>query len=163
MFFSSSSLSAIRVVSSAYLRLLIFLLAILILTCAPSSLACSHDVLCIEVKRAGWQYTASAYSFLNLEPVCCSMSGSNCCFLTWIQISQESGKVLWYFHLLKNFPQFVGIHTDNSLGVVNKAEVDIYLINNRLVWKVVSGGFDQCLSEICKRSRSQKLQRKIRH
>ena len=39
------------------------------------------------------------------------MSGSNCCFLTWIQISQEAGKVVWYSHLSKNFPQFVVIHT----------------------------------------------------
>ena len=43
----------------------------------------------------------------NLEPVCCSMSSSNCCFLTCIQISQEAGKVVWYSHLFKIFPQFV--------------------------------------------------------
>ena len=41
-----------------------------------------------------------------LEPVCCSMSSSNCCFLTCIQISQEAGKMFWYSHLFKNFPQF---------------------------------------------------------
>ena len=51
------------------------------------------------------------YSFPNLEPVCCSMSGSNCCFLTCIQVSQEASKVLWYSHVFKNFPQFVVIHT----------------------------------------------------
>ena len=51
------------------------------------------------------------YSFPNLEPVCCSMSSSNYCFLTRIQISQEAGKVVWYSQLLKNFPQFVVIHT----------------------------------------------------
>ena len=50
-------------------------------------------------------------TFPYLEPVCCSMSGSNCCFLTCIQISQEAGQVVWYFHLLKNFPQFIVIHT----------------------------------------------------
>ena len=48
-------------------------------------------------------------SFPNLEPVCCSMSSFNCCFLTCIQVSQEAGKVVWYSHLLKNFPQFVVI------------------------------------------------------
>ena len=48
----------------------------------------------------------------NLEPVC-SMCGSNCCFLTCIQISQEAGQVVWYSHLLKNFPQFVVIHSIN--------------------------------------------------
>ena len=52
------------------------------------------------------------YSFSHLEPVCCSMSSSDCCSLTCIQISQEAGKVVWYSHLFKNFPQFVVIHTD---------------------------------------------------
>ena len=44
------------------------------------------------------------YFFSYLEPVCCSMSSSNCCFLTCIQVSQESGQVVWYSHLFKNFP-----------------------------------------------------------
>ena len=55
------------------------------------------------------------------------MSGSNCCFLTWIQISQEAGKVVWYSHLLRNFPQFVVIHTVKGFGIVNKAEIDVFL------------------------------------
>ena len=55
------------------------------------------------------------------------MSGSNCGFLTCIYISQEAGKVVWYSHLLKNFPQFVVIHTVKGFGIVNKAEVDIFL------------------------------------
>ena len=67
------------------------------------------------------------YYFPNFEPVHCSMSGSNWCFLTCIQISQESDKVVWYSHLLKNFPQFVVIHTVKGFGVVSKAEVDIFL------------------------------------
>ena len=67
------------------------------------------------------------YSFSYLEPVCCPMSGSNCCFLTCIQISQEAGQVVWYSHLFKNFPQFVVIHTVKGFSVVNKAEVDVFL------------------------------------
>jgi len=55
------------------------------------------------------------------------MSGSNCCLLTCIQISQEAGKVVWYSHLLKNFPQSLVIHTVKGFGVVNKAEVDVSL------------------------------------
>ena len=51
------------------------------------------------------------YSFPHLEPVCCSMSSSNCCFLTCKQISQEAGQVIWYSHLLKNFLQVTVIHT----------------------------------------------------
>ena len=66
------------------------------------------------------------YSFPNSEPVCCSMSGSNCCFLTSIYISQEAGQVAWYSHLLKNFPQFVVIHTVKGFSVVNEAAVDIF-------------------------------------
>ena len=67
------------------------------------------------------------YSFPNLETVCCSMSTSNCCFLTYIQVSQEAGKVVRYSHLLKHFPQFVMIHTVKNFGIVNEAEVDIFL------------------------------------
>ena len=44
-----------------------------------------------------------------------------------MQISQETGKVVWYLHLLKNFPQFVVIHTVKGFGIVNKAEVDVFL------------------------------------
>ena len=64
--------------------------------------------------------TALTYSFPNLEPVHCSMSSSNYCFLTCIQISQEAGQVFWYSHFFKNFPQFVVIHTVKGFGIVNK-------------------------------------------
>ena len=52
-------------------------------------------------------------------------SGSNCYYLTCIQVSQETGKVVWYSHLFKNFP--VVIHTVKGFGLVNKAEVDVFL------------------------------------
>ena len=55
------------------------------------------------------------------------MSNFNCCFLTYIQISQVAGKVVWYSHLLKNFLQFVVIHKVKGFGTVNKAEVDVFL------------------------------------
>ena len=48
------------------------------------------------------------YSFSYLEPVCCAMSRSNCCFLTCIHVSQEADQVVWYSHLFQNFPQFRG-------------------------------------------------------
>ena len=63
----------------------------------------------------------------DLEPVCCFMSNSNCCFLTGIQISQETGQVVWYSHLFQNFPQFVAIQTVKGFGVVNKAEIHVFL------------------------------------
>ena len=67
------------------------------------------------------------YSFPDLEPVCFPLSSSNHCFLTCIQISQEAGQVIWYSHLSQNFPQFVVIHTVKGFGIVNKAEIDVFL------------------------------------
>ena len=66
------------------------------------------------------------YSFSYLDPVFCSMSSSNCCFLTCIQISQEAGQVVWYSHLFQNFPQFVVIHTVKGFGIVSKAKIDVF-------------------------------------
>ena len=62
-----------------------------------------------------------------LESVCYSMSSSNCCFLICIQISQEVGQVVWYFHLLKNFPQFVLICTVKHFRIINKVEIVVFL------------------------------------
>ena len=67
------------------------------------------------------------YSLPNFEPVHCSMSSSNCWFLTCIQISQEAGQLVWYSYLLKNFPQFVTIHTVKGFNIINEAEVDVFL------------------------------------
>ena len=66
------------------------------------------------------------YPFPNLEPVHCSMSSSNCCFLTCVQVSQEAGKVVWYSHLFNNFLQFVVIHTVKGFSIVNES-VDVFL------------------------------------
>ena len=65
--------------------------------------------------------------FPDLEPVYWSMSGSNCCLLTCMQISQEAGQVVCYSHLFQNFPQFIVIHTVKGFGIVNKAEIDAFL------------------------------------
>ena len=62
------------------------------------------------------------------------MSSSNCCFLTCIQISQESDQVVWYSHLFQNFPQFTVIHTVKGFGIVNKAEIDVFL---EAIWSLV--------------------------
>ena len=55
------------------------------------------------------------------------MSSSNWCFLTCIQISQEASQVVWYSHLFQNFPQFTVIYTVKGFGIVNKAEIDVFL------------------------------------
>jgi len=71
---------------------------------------------------------ALTYSFPDLEPVCCcSMSSFYCCFLTCIQISQETGQMVWCSHLLKNFPRFIVIHTVKGFGIFKKAEIDVFL------------------------------------
>ena len=79
------------------------------------------------------------YSFPYLEPVCCSMSSSNCCFLTCIQISQQAGQVVWYSCLVKNFPHFVVTHTVKSFGIVNKADVFAFSMTLRMlaIWSLV--------------------------
>ena len=59
-----------------------------------------------------------------MEQIYFSMSDSNCCFLTYIQISQEAGQVVLDSHLLKNFEV---INTVKGFGIVNKAEVDVFL------------------------------------
>ena len=77
------------------------------------------------------------------------MSGSNCCFLTWIQISQEAGQVGWDCHLLKNFPLFVVIHTVKGFGIgfcFSEAEVDVleffcFLNDPMDVGNLISGSF----------------------
>ena len=94
----SSQLSAIRVVSPVYLRLLIFLLAILIPACASSSPAF------LMMYSASWEYINKQVTIYSLDILlflfgtyfCCSMSSSNCCFLTCMQVSQEAGQVVWY-------------------------------------------------------------------
>ena len=110
--FSSSSLYAIRVVSSAYLWL-IFLLEILIQACDSSS---PGFWWCIFI-YVNWK--VKIYSLIvlrsNFDPVHCSMFGSNCCFLTHIQVPQETAKIVWYSHHSKNFLEFVVIHTKASL------------------------------------------------
>ena len=54
------------------------------------------------------------------------MSSSNCCFFISVEVSQETSKVVWYYHLFNNFPQFV-IHIVKGFSIVNEAEIDIFL------------------------------------
>ena len=55
------------------------------------------------------------------------MSSSNCCFMTCIQISQEAGQVVCFSLLFQDFPQFVLAHTVKVSGIVNKAEIAVFL------------------------------------
>ena len=141
--FSSFSLSAIRVVPAACLRLLIFLPAILTPACDSSSpgFCPMHSAYKIST---GWWYTALFYSFSNLELVSCSMFGSNCCYLTHIQVSQKTGEVVLYSHFFKNFPHFVVIHTVKGFSVVDEAEVRCFTgIPLLSLWSNKCWQFDQ--------------------
>ena len=108
MLFSFSLLSAIRVVSSAYLRLLVFLLAILTPVCASSSPGFHIMYYAYKLNMQGDDIQAWCTPFPT-SPL--FIYKSNCCFLTCIQISQGAGKVGLVFSLLKNFLQFIVIHT----------------------------------------------------
>ena len=55
------------------------------------------------------------------------MSSYNYCFFTHIQVSQETGKVVWYSHIFKNILQFIVIHTVKGFSIVNEAEADVFL------------------------------------
>ena len=82
------------------------------------------------------QSCCTPFSILNRS----SLSDSNCCFLTCIQVSQETGEVVWYSHLLKNFPQFIVIHTVKGFSVVNEAEVDVCLGVSRFLHDPMDDG-----------------------
>ena len=96
----SSSLSVVRVISSAYLRLLIFLPAILIPVCASSSPASHMLYSAYKLNKQGdsIQTWCIPFPIWNQSVVSCPVLTVG--FLTCIQISQEAGKVVWYSHLL---------------------------------------------------------------
>ena len=71
-------------------------------------------------------YTLS-HSIPNFKSFSCSMSYSNCHFLTYKQTFQETGKVIWYAHFLKNFPQFVVVHTMKDFRIVSEADRNDFL------------------------------------
>ena len=68
--------------------------------------------------------TALTYSFSYLEQVCCSMTSSNCCFLTCTQVSQEAGLT---FPSLSEFSTVDCDPHSKGFGIVNKGEIDVFL------------------------------------
>ena len=122
--FSSSSLSARRVVSSAYLRLLIFLLAILIPACASSSPTFHMMYSAYKLNKQGdniqpwrtrfliWNQSVVPYPVLTVA--------------SWPAYRFLRRQVRWS-HLFQNFPQFIVIHIVKGFGIVNKAEKDVFL------------------------------------
>ena len=124
--FNSSLLSAIRVVSSAYLRLLKFLLAILIPACASFSLAFHMMYSAYELNKKGD----------NIQPWRTPFPIWNQSVVPWPVLTVASltayrflkRQVRWSgIPISKNFPKFVVVYTVKSFIVVNEAEVDSFL------------------------------------
>ena len=115
-----------RVVSSAYLMLLIFLLAILIPACASCSPAFLMMYSAHKLNKQGdsIQPCHTPFPIWNQSAVPCPVLTV---VLTCIQDSQEAGQVVWYAPLFHNFPQFIMIHTVKGFGIVSKAEIHVFL------------------------------------
>ena len=63
-------------------------------------------------------------------------------FLTCIQVWQEAGKVVWYPHVFKNFPQFVVIYKVKGSNIVNETEVDVFLELSSFFYDPADVGID---------------------
>ena len=110
-----------------YLRLLIFLPEILISACASSSLAFYMICYAYKLNKQG----------NNIQPWCTPFPIYNQCIVPFPLLTVDSWPTYRFFRrqvkwsgvpiFLKNFPQFVVIHTVKGIGVVSKAEVDIFL------------------------------------
>ena len=109
------SLSTVRVASSAYLRLLLFLLAVLIPACESSSPAFYMMYFAVQPQHI-------LFPILNQIIV----PSPVLTFASW-PAHRFLRRQVWYSHLLKNFPQFVVIHTVNGFRIVNEAEIDVFL------------------------------------
>ena len=119
---------------SAYLRLLIFLLAILIPACASFSPAFGMMYTAYKLNKQDddihpWW---TPFSIWNQSIVPCLVL--TIAFLTCIQVSQEAGKMVWYSHLFKNFPWFVVIHAVKGFSIVSEVEVDFFLCFFMIQW-----------------------------
>ena len=114
-------LFVIKVISSAYLRLLIFLPA-----CVSSSSAfrMMYSAYNLNKHWDNMQLCDTYYPFLKQSVVSCLVLTFASC--TVYKVSQETGKVVRYSYLLKNFPQFVMIHIVKSFSVVIEAEIDFF-------------------------------------
>ena len=66
-------------------------------------------------------YTLSHF-FPSFKSFSCSVPDSKCCFLSYIQTFQETGKVIWYFHFLKNLPQFVVVLYVKGFSIISEAD-----------------------------------------
>ena len=104
--------------SFAYLRLLIYLLAILIPACASSSPELLMTYSAYKLNKQGDDIQAWCTAF----PI-----WKQSVVASWPAYRKRQVKVVWYSYLFQNFPQFIVIHTVKGFGVVYKAEIDVFL------------------------------------
>ena len=86
-------------------------------------------------------YTFSCF-FQSFKSFNCSVSDSNCRFLIYIQTFQETGKVIWYSHFLKNFPQFVVVLFVKGFGIISEADRNVF-------WDSLAFSMVQWMLPIC--------------
>ena len=124
--FSSSSLFAIRVVSSAYLRLLIFLPTILIPACASSSPAFLMVYSAYKLNKHSdiIQPWHTPFPIWNQSVVPCPVQT----VASWSTYRCLKRQVRWSgMPISFRIFRFVVIHTVKGFGIVNKAEIDVFL------------------------------------
>ena len=126
--FSSSLLSAIRLVSTGYLMLWAFLPAILIPAYVSSSPVLLMMCSAYKLNKQGnnIQSWCTPFPIWNQSIVPCPVLT----LASWpaYRFSQETDKMVWYFHLFKNFPQLVVTHTVKGFRIVNEAEVLVLFV-----------------------------------
>ena len=138
--FSSYSLSAIRVVSPAYLRLLIFLPSILIPACASTNPAFHMMYYAYKLNKWGdnIQPWCTPFPIWNQSVVLCPVL-----IVSWLTNRFLRRQVSWSgIPISKNFPQFAVIYTVQGFGVVNKAEADVFLELSFLLIQQIQWQFD---------------------
>ena len=95
--------------------------------------ACDSSILAFRMMYSAYKWAKQGdniqlcHTPFPVEPVHRSMFSSNSCFLSHIQVSQETSMVSWYSSHLNNYPQLVVIHRVKGFSVVNEAEVDVIL------------------------------------
>ena len=72
--------------------------------------------------------------------------------MSYVPASQETGKVVWYSHLFKNFPQFVVIYIVKGFSIVNEAEVDVFLVFPCFFYDPTDVGYLICMSSAFSKS-----------
>ena len=141
------------------LMIFILLPAILIPACASSSLVfcMMYSAYRLSKQADKTQHWRTPFPIWNQSIVPCPVLT----VASWPAhrfLRRQAGQVVWHSHLLRNFPQLIVIHTAKGFGIVNKAEIDVFLefscfFNDSMdVGNLISGSsaFSKSSLNICK-------------